>query len=69
MVQIVSSLAIGNFFRLAPVSLTCLHTPVERKVNDGEKEEVLERFVEYLNGRGSSNVVAVASTFNRGLDS
>lgn len=48
MVQIVPSLTIGNFFRLAPVSLTCLHTPIEQKVNDGEKEEVLERFIKYL---------------------
>lgn len=50
MVQIVPSLAIGNFFKLAPVSLTCPHTPIEQKVNDGEKEEALERFIRYLRG-------------------
>lgn len=66
MVQIVPSLAIGSFFRLAPVSLVCLHTPVEQKVNDGEKEEEVHQI---LKGMGSSNVVAVVSTLNRGLDS
>lgn len=41
MCQTVPALETGSSFRLPPMSWTCLHSPVEQKVNDAEKEELL----------------------------